>query len=125
VAISLVNLGKVYYDDQKPVEAEAVLSRAVSIFMASPVENQPEEYILALADADYNLALIKRDEKEYAEAEKYLKSVLVFRAIIEGTNHPDLVVPLRTYAELLRYMKRPVEAAKMEARAKAIETSKR
>ena len=37
-----------------------------------------------------------------------------------GPEHPDVVMLLEDYADLLREMKRDAEAEKMEARAKAI-----
>lgn len=125
VAYSLINLGKVYYDEGKTSEAAALFNRAVSIFFKIPAENQTPENMLAAAGADYNLALIYRDSKNYSESEKYLLLVLLIKGKLEGQNHPDLIDPLQTYAAVLRLMKRPSEATKVEARIRAIKAANR
>lgn len=120
IAISLLNLGKVYFDQDRRTEAEALLTRAVAILTAIATEEQTDENMLALANCDLNLALIKTGQRKYKEAEEYLIVTLTIRSGIQGPNHVDLVKPLAHYADLLRLTNRPAEALRVEARAKSI-----
>jgi predicted negative regulator of RcsB-dependent stress response len=61
--VSLLNLGKVFFDQSKFTEAEALLDRAVSILTKIPTEETTDENMLALATCDLNLALIKMEHK--------------------------------------------------------------
>jgi tetratricopeptide (TPR) repeat protein len=123
LAISLINLGKVYYEENRVVEAEALFNRALLILTKKVLtegDDELRENMLSLADCDFDLGLIKRDSKNYGEAEKYFQLGLLAKSKILGEDHPSLVIPLMEYAKTLRLMKRLAEASRVEARAKAI-----
>ena len=67
-----------------------------------------------------NLALLYRSQAKYAEAEPLYKRSLAIWEKALGPEHPNVATPLENYAFLLRKTNREAEAAKMEARAKAI-----
>ncbi len=56
----------------------------------------------------------------YAEAEPLYKRALAILEKTLGSEHPRVATALKNYAALLRETGRSDEAAKMEARAKAI-----
>ncbi len=56
----------------------------------------------------------------YAEAEPLYKRSLAIREKALGPQHPHIATILQDYAPLLRKTGRSTEAAKLEARAKAI-----
>ncbi len=56
----------------------------------------------------------------YAEAEPLFKRSLAIREKSLGREHPDVATSLENYADLLGKTGRSDEAAKLEARAKAI-----
>jgi tetratricopeptide (TPR) repeat protein len=73
----------------------------------------------------HNLALARMAQEKFADAEPLLKRVLSMLDEPPNRTHqqldPDFVdKALADYAEVLRQLKRPVEAAKMEARRKAV-----
>ena len=57
---------------------------------------------------------------QYAEAEPLFRRSLAIREKALGPEHPDVATSLENYAKLLRKTDREAEAAKKEARAKAI-----
>ncbi len=57
---------------------------------------------------------------KYAEAEPLYKRSLAIREKTLGSEHPQVATSLENYAALLRKTGRGGEAAKLEARAKAI-----
>ncbi len=59
-------------------------------------------------------------QSRYAEAEPLIKRALAIEEKALGPEHPDVAQSLENYAALLRKTGRSAEAAKMEARAKAI-----
>ena len=124
IGISLLNLGKLYFELTKYDEAEAFLLRAVTILMKIPIAEQTEENVIALAICDMNLSSIKANQKKYEDAEHYILLSLTFRVAIQGTNHPDLIEPLKNYAIILRATQRLSEAANVEARIKNIATAR-
>ena len=67
-----------------------------------------------------NLALAYSFQGKYAEAEPLFTRALNIWERAFGPDHPTLAQGLENYAALLRKTNRPVEAAKMEARAKTI-----
>jgi len=70
-----------------------------------------------------NLAALYEAQGMYVEAESLYKRAI---AIIEkalGYKHPDLLMVLTNYADLLRKMNRGDEAARLEARVAEIRAS--
>ncbi len=58
--------------------------------------------------------------RRYEEAGAYLIRSLEVREEALGSEHPDLVLPLLTYADLLRKMEQSEEADRLEDRAARI-----
>ena len=66
------------------------------------------------------LARVDVRRKEYARAENSYKFIISSIEKLFGTDDETLAEPLAEYASLLRELKRPVEAARMESRAKRL-----
>ncbi len=99
VAVTLTHLAALYYNQGKYTEAEPLYKRALPI-----VEK----------------ALGPEDQGKYAEAEPLVKRALAIFENALGPEHPDVAASLENYAALLRETGRSAEAAKLEARAKAV-----
>ena len=67
-----------------------------------------------------NLAEFYRAQGQYAEAEPLFRRSLAIMEKALGPEHPHVAACLENYAGLLRKTNRQSEAAKLEARAKAI-----
>ncbi len=65
-------------------------------------------------------ALLYQAQGHYAEAEPLFQHSLAIREKALGPEHPHVAKSLDNYAALLRQTARADEAARMEARAKAI-----
>lgn len=70
----------------------------------------------------YNLASYYRDQKEYSKAEAIYQRALSIKEETNGPDHPDVVMILDNYAQLLKTANRQEEAILLEARAKTIRT---
>ncbi len=68
-----------------------------------------------------NLAGLYHTQSKYAEAEPLYQRALTIREKALGSEHPDVAQSLENYAALLRETGRSDEAARMKARAKAIQ----
>jgi tetratricopeptide (TPR) repeat protein len=66
------------------------------------------------------LAVLYKVQGRYDEAEPLYKRDLAITEKALGPDHPHVATTLENYALLLRQIERDAEAAKMEARAKAI-----
>lgn len=55
----------------------------------------------ALATGFYNLAILRRQQGEFAEAERLYRKALDIRERIEGPNHPDVATTLNNLAALM------------------------
>ncbi len=60
------------------------------------------------------------ERARYSEAEPLYQRALVIAEKALGPDHPDVATLLENYATLLRRVKRPAEAVRMESRAKTI-----
>ncbi len=67
-----------------------------------------------------NLASIHRKQGSYGKAESFYKRSLAIWERVLGPEHPHVAATLEKYATLLRKVGQDAEAAKLEARAKAI-----
>ena len=75
-----------------------------------------------LATSVNNLAGLYQAQGKYVKAVRFYKDSLAILEKALGPDHPRVATSLENYAELLRETKREAEAAKLEARAKAIRT---
>jgi tetratricopeptide (TPR) repeat protein len=73
-----------------------------------------------LAQSLNGLAEVYRTLGEYADAEPLYRRGLAVEAKAFGSEHPNAAKILKNYATLLRETGRDAEAAKLEARARAI-----
>jgi tetratricopeptide (TPR) repeat protein len=116
VATSLINLGNLYLRQGKLSEAEVMSRRALSLLREALENSGKDEDIFVLLRAARNLALIDVERKRYKEAEKTYKFIISSIEKFYGQRDPSLIEPLEEYAKLLRVMKRPIEATRIESR---------
>jgi tetratricopeptide (TPR) repeat protein len=67
------------------------------------------------------LALLYYNQGQYAKAEPLCRRALATLEKALGREHPQVATRLENYAFLLRNMRRPEEATRLEARANAFE----
>ena len=68
----------------------------------------------------YSLASYYRSQQEYKKAEMQYKKALALKEELSGPNHPDIVMILNRYADLLREAGRFIEANNLDSRANII-----
>jgi tetratricopeptide (TPR) repeat protein len=116
VAKSLNNLAALYCTQGNYTEVAALYERALTIYKETLGADHPSVGITL-----NNLAALYYLQDKYAEAEPLFKHSLAMREKALGPEHPDVAKLLKNYAVLLYTLRRDVEAAEMEARAKAIQ----
>jgi len=121
VATSLINLSNLYLRQGKLSEAEVMSRRALTLLSGALDNNQlKDDDLFLFLRAARNLALIDVERKRYAEAEKTYKFIIAGIEKLYGERDSSLIEPLEEYAKLLRVMKRPVEAARIETRVRQL-----
>ncbi len=111
VATSLTNIGETYWALGRYSEAEPMLRRALQIKERNLSPNEPSisETLRVLGD-------VYRDEGRYKDAEPlYLRAIQILETDF-GTHHRRLIMPLESYAKMLRKAGRAAEAARVEKR---------
>ncbi len=68
----------------------------------------------------YSLASYYRSQQQYTKAETQYQKALALKEELSGPHHPDIVMILNRYADLLREAKRFTEAKQLDSRADAI-----
>jgi tetratricopeptide (TPR) repeat protein len=116
LAISLSNLAKVYFDQGYFPEAESLYERANEISSTIPIADLTAEDVEYRLQNENNLASIYVNQKKYKLAELKYKHIIFLAEKFLGKTTPILIGYLENYAELLRTIKRPVEAKKVENR---------
>jgi tetratricopeptide (TPR) repeat protein len=146
VAQTIDMLAHVLFSTQRFIEAEGLYSRSLLIWgrlvglddplLARSYDNlavteasldkfpEAEKFYfeaLKLRDGEdaanlHNLALARMAQQKFTDAEPLLKRIVSM--LDEPSDLPDK--SLADYAEVLRQLKRPVEAAKLDARRKAL-----
>jgi len=128
VAISMLNLGALFFDQERYSEARVLFIRASDI-LNSEVKQATrdkdmdllEEYLLSWATCRQNLAAININEnRQYSEALTFVQQAITAREITQGKDHPDLIDPLSDYAKVLRKLGRTREAIAVEARVRKL-----
>jgi tetratricopeptide (TPR) repeat protein len=119
VALTLSNLGRVYVAAGKYDEAQPVLYRALTI-LHWPVEAGADP---VAGRALNHLATYYRDTGNYDLSDYYYKRSLDVTRKSQGSHSLNLAKTMNDYAAMLRLTHRPAEAARLEASARAIETS--
>jgi tetratricopeptide (TPR) repeat protein len=121
VATSLINLGNLYLKQGKLSEAEVMSRRALSI-LGEALEHSElmKSDVFVFLRAARNLALIDTERKRYVEAAKNYKFIVTTIEKFYGPRDSSLIEPLEEYAKLLRVMKRPLEAARIESRVRQL-----
>ena len=121
VATSLTNLGNLYLKQGELSEAEVMSRRALSILAEALQDHElKNDDIFVFLRAARNLARIDIERKRYAEAEKTYKFIVSTIEQYHGQRDSSLIEPLEEYAKLLRVMKRPIEAARIESRVRQL-----
>ncbi len=121
VSISLTNLGDLYLKQGKISEAEVMSRRALSILGEALENNELKESDISIFFRGLRiLALVEVERKRYVEAEKTYKSLVSGIEKFYGQRDSSLIEPLEEYAKLLRIMKRPIEALRIENRVKLL-----
>jgi tetratricopeptide (TPR) repeat protein len=121
IATSLINMGNLYRKQGKYSEAEVMSKRAFGIF-GEAIDNGEftEDDTYTFLRAARLLAQVKVEGKKYAEAEKTYKLMIPIMEKNYGRQDSNLIEPLEEYAKLLRILKRPLEATKIETRIKQL-----
>ena len=115
VASILNNLAMLYSHQGKFGEAEELLKKALEIREKVLGQDHPD-----VANSLNNLAMLYHDQGKYIKAKPiYMQAIMIIEKSL-GQDHPDLAIFLKNYADLLRKINRNREAAKIDARAKAI-----
>ncbi|MGB0909784.1 MAG: tetratricopeptide repeat protein [Nitrospirales bacterium] len=70
----------------------------------------------------YSLATYYRSQQQYDKAEEQYQKALQIKEELSGPDHPDIVIILNNYANLLREAKRYAEAESLASRAATILT---
>lgn len=121
IATSLINMGNLYRRQGKYSEAEVMSKRAFGIF-GEAIDNGEftDEDVFTFIRATRLLAQVNVEGKKYIEAEKGYKFTLSQMEKYYGRQDSSLIEPLEEYAKLLRILKRPIEAVKIETRIKQL-----
>jgi tetratricopeptide (TPR) repeat protein len=108
VAQSLDNLATLYSTEQKFTTAEPLYLRALRI--------REKDTLTSLE----TMGLLNEALNTPQKADAYFKRAVLIGEQGLGGEHPEVAEILETYAVLLRNLKRPMEAAKLEARVKEL-----
>lgn len=119
-AVSLLNLGVLLYEQGDVVESEPFFNQARGILSKIPIAELTQSDFDNILMCDHNLGLIYTEQKKYDDAELRFKAAIAFTEKLKGENHPDLILYLQSYANLLRLINRAPLAARVEARIKRI-----
>ncbi|MBF0133235.1 MAG: tetratricopeptide repeat protein [Magnetococcales bacterium] len=113
IATSMKNLATIYSSQNRFQDAEKLQQETLKIVQANLGMTHPE-----VGSSLNNLARTYDQEGRYAEAEPlYLRSMEIFaRTYPENKVHMSVI--MQNYANLLRKMNRPFDAAKIEAQAR-------
>ena len=121
VSVSLINLGDLYLKRDQLTEAEVMSKRALGLLAAALERRElSEDEMFLFMRAAITLARVDVRRKEYARAENSYKFIISSIERLFGTDDETLAGPLAEYASLLRELRRPGEAARMESRAKRL-----
>ena len=113
--MSLNNLAALYYAQGRYADAEPLYRRALAVRLMALGPDHPD-----VAQSLNNLAVLYQVQRRFEEAETRFEWALAIREKALAPDHPDLAESLENYAAVLWETGRDAEAAKMDARAKAI-----
>lgn len=116
IAESLITLAEIELDRDKFKVADSLLQRALAIQSneLGPTHQEVGRTLDLLGSA-------ATSQKNYARAQGYFAQALSIREFALGQNSPAVAQTLHHYADLLTSMRNKEQAAKLEARARAIE----
>ena len=110
-----INLGEIDWKRKRYPQAEQRLQRALEILGKRVAPDHP-----SVATAELDLGNVLRDAGRTREAEGHYQRALFIREKALGLESPGVKEVLTEYAALLRTLGRGDDAAKLEARARAI-----
>ncbi len=116
LALSLNNLATLYYERGYYHKAEPLYQRSLAI-LEKIVGPDHQHVALSLN----NLAGLYFARRNYIAAEPLYRRLLAILEKTLGPEHPNVALALGSYAALLRATNRGEEAAKLDARAEAIQ----
>ncbi len=106
-----INLGEIAWRRERYPEAQQRLERALEILHKGVVPGHP-----SIATAEFDLANVLRDAGRPAAAEPHYARALSIRETALGGTSAGADEVRREYARLLRQLRRPGEAARLEAK---------
>jgi Tetratricopeptide repeat len=106
--LALDNLAALYATEGRLTKAEPLYLRSLAI---------REEQIIGSLDT---LALLYETTNAASRAELFYKRAMLLGETGLGGGHPEISNTMQNYAAMLRALKRPAEASRVEARAKEI-----
>ncbi len=124
LAISLLSLGAVYFQEGKTQEGQMVTLEAREILAKIPADQKTPEDMAAVMRSDHNLALSFVAQKNYEAAEEYFKRAIQTMESLYGPTSSGLVLYLNNYAKLLKTLKRDSEAQILLQRAEKLKEQK-
>ncbi|MGH9719327.1 MAG: tetratricopeptide repeat protein [Bryobacteraceae bacterium] len=114
-AISWTNLGRLEQARGRYVEAESLHRRAIGRLEDARLEATP-----VYAAALHNLGSLFAAQSRFEAARDLMERAFAITGRALGPNHPSLAGPALEYAVVLRRTRRKSEAARIEARVRAI-----
>jgi tetratricopeptide (TPR) repeat protein len=124
LAISLLSLGAVYFQEGKTQDGQMVTLEAREILAKIPADQKTPEDMAAVMRSDHNLALSFVAQKKYQAAEEYFKRAIQTMESLYGPTSSGLVLYLNNYAKLLKTLQRDSEAQTMLQRAEKLREQK-
>lgn len=124
LAISLLSLGAVYFQEGKTQDGQMVTLEACELLAKIPADQKTPEDMAAVMRSDHNLALSYVEQKKYEEAEEYFKRAIQMMEGLYGPTSNGLVLYLTNYAKLLKTLKRDSEAQIVLQRAEQLKGQK-
>lgn len=124
LAISLLSLGAIYFQEGKTEDGQRVTVEAREILAKIPADQKTPEDLAAVMRSDHNLAQSYVEQKKYEAAEEYFKRAIQAMESLYGPTSTGLVLYLTSYAKLLKTLKRDSEAQTILQRAERLKDQK-
>lgn len=124
LTLSILNLGKDFFDEGRYDEAGALFDRAFELFSKSSPDDVIKGDFWIMQAIMHNQILVAEKQKHLSQALKESEALISLIEVVSGKNSPALIGDLEVYERLLRSSKRFALAAKVNARLMAIQRNK-